>query len=136
MNGREDIDAALVDVRRAYRLLYLYQRSVINLAQRVGDHFEKQPYVLAMAGGGPAALRPPFGVDAWKYLPLYCASFLFLSPDSLADPLYPRPRLGDWMLEVAAISDDSLLHRLGARVDFAAASPWRMLILLSDSTDG
>lgn len=65
MSSSEDINAVLVDVRRAYRLLYLYQRSVIDLAQQVGDHFGKQFYVLATAGDRPPRLTTsPFGLDA------------------------------------------------------------------------
>jgi len=45
MTTKDEIQAALVDVRRAYRLLYLYQRRVIDLAKQTADSFDKRFYL-------------------------------------------------------------------------------------------
>jgi len=90
----KEIDNALQDVRKAYRLLYLYQRRTMNIVQRITKEFDCQYY-----GWVPYKFyRPPkFGTKdifnrwAWDMLPMYDVSFLFLKTGAdLTCPPYNR----------------------------------------------
>lgn len=68
-----------VDVRRAYRLLYLYQRRVMDLMKFIGGH-----YALAYSGGwshfsniAPRAGRGSLNLWAWDWLNMYHHQFYF-----------------------------------------------------------
>jgi hypothetical protein len=103
MVDRDDLNQALLDVRKAYRLLFLFQRRILDLVQELGGKLGQEFYVWLPAGDNETIswLRNPLQTSAWKMLPINDASFLFLPPD--AD--HNTPRKGEWLLEILFYDD-------------------------------
>lgn len=80
-NQNNDFDTLFLDVRRAYRLLYLYQRRVMDLMKFIGNQLS-----LRYAGGWPqySSAAPKNGKGtldnwAWDWLNMYQYEFNFAS---------------------------------------------------------
>jgi hypothetical protein len=107
MADEETLEAALLDVRKAYRLVYMFQRRVLDLVeligQLIGDDIGLQ-FLRWCPRGKYSGLPPgmnPLEENAWKMLPLYNAKFLFAPPDT-----QPGKRLkGEWLLEIRVVPD-------------------------------
>lgn len=103
----EDLRAALTDVRKAYRLVWMYNRRVMDIAKMVSESFNVDFYAWDTNGYN----RPPkFGTNILEYselvtLPFYSVSFLFLGEGANNNIIRP----GDWMLEIQAESDSGYL---------------------------
>jgi len=104
MNPSPGLKEALIDVRKAYRLLSLYQRRVLDLVKETGSMFDLDFYGWSPVHFGRIGKlgTDPTGKWAWDLIPLYCASFLYVQPS------YNRRhrRQGEWMLEIGVNSDD------------------------------
>jgi hypothetical protein len=103
-----ELDAALTDVRRAYRLLSSYQRRLLGLIRTFAEAFDSHEfyYWTPLLGLSPARGSDPSATSSasWRMLPMSWASFLYL-PQS-ADRNHPRA--GEWMLEIALRSDTGI----------------------------
>lgn len=80
-NQNTDFDSVFLDVRRAYRLLYLYQRRVMDVMKFIGNQLS-----LRYAGGwcqysGPTPRNGKGSLDnwAWDWLNMYLYEFNFAS---------------------------------------------------------
>lgn len=99
-----ELDHAMTDVRRAYRLIWSYQRRAMHLVQLMGDQFSEMSFFLwsnNRCENPPRADVNPMRGWAWDMLPLYGASFLYLPHG--ADRT--NPRKGDWMLDICILAD-------------------------------
>lgn len=100
-----ELKSALVDVRRAYRLLWGYQRRMMDLVQVIADGFDTQEFYAwsPISFARPTQLTTsPLKKWAWDGLPFYKASFLFKPVGG--DP--HNLKAGDWLLEIFLDSDD------------------------------
>lgn len=104
MNTDPELATALTDVRRAYRLLWAYQRRVLDTVTRIAAAFDDLSFVhwLPHDFDRPAgASTNPAEKWAGDLLPMLSASFLYLP--SSADRTMANK--GQWMLDVAVVSD-------------------------------
>jgi len=117
-----DLAPVLENVRKAYRLLYLYQRRVLDLSEAVGQKLGMQ-----FAWWGPARFdRPakdyanPAQRSAWEMLPLVESLISYCPPAS--------PASGQWMLTVYHVADSGSVRAMGPEPDplaFPAAESCR-----------
>jgi len=95
----------LLDVRKAYRLIFLYQRRVLDLCDEIKEAFPKNllPYFWTASHIGVSPARGPlFRVpNAWAFLPLYDFCAFYLPEGVHNEELKP----GDWMLTVRVSAD-------------------------------
>ena len=110
MTDKEALQAALGDVRRAYRLLWCYQDRLFDIVGEISGLFgnlrfyQWHPNSAARIDGG----TDPRTRSAWFAFPMMNVSYLYRSGD---DPNYAK--LGDWMLEIRVVSDsgfDDIMH--------------------------
>jgi len=107
MDANLDLTQALADVRKAYRLIWLYQRGVVDIITRIAETFEYDFYNWNTSSIGQMpgkSTADPFSKDRpwiWKTLPLYRMSLLYL-PKSL---LKNVQKTGEWMLEIRVEAD-------------------------------
>lgn len=107
MVNNEELSKALLDVRRAYRLLYLFQQRILDLVAELSGQLGQQFYYWLPSGDPEAqAILPsknPCERNSWKMLPLFDASFLFLPPGVNPGDV---PRKGQWLLKLLVRPDD------------------------------
>lgn len=96
----DQLENALLDVRKAYRLLFLYQRRILDLALTFANEMNLRPYCVGYGFNRPATVNP-FDKWVWDMLPMYRISFLFLSSSSDQD----YPKRGEWLLDLHLVSD-------------------------------
>jgi hypothetical protein len=77
---KDQLSNILVDVRKAYRLLYSYQRRVMDTVQFIGAQLSKHepngyPLFSSMAPGEGRKVN--FDNWAWDWMPMYCYEFYF-----------------------------------------------------------
>jgi hypothetical protein len=103
MVDQDDLKQALLDVRKAYRLLFWFQRRILDLVQELSGKLGQEFYVWLPAGDNESIgwLRNPLQTSAWKMLPIHNASFLFLPPGADRN----APRKGEWLLEIQFYDD-------------------------------
>jgi hypothetical protein len=106
VDAYSDLNHALVDVRKAYRLIWLYQRRVIDIVRLITDALGYEFYAWDTTDIGRMSgsrTTDPFGGDRWIWstLPLYRMSLLYLPPNLPAN----IQRSGEWMLEIFIESD-------------------------------
>ncbi len=99
-SNSDELKKALLDVRKAFRLLFLYQRRVLDLAMTFANEMSLRPYCVGYGFNRPATANP-FDKWVWDMLPMYRVSFLFLSP--LTDQNHPKR--GEWLLDIHLVSD-------------------------------
>ncbi|BCP51757.1 hypothetical protein K32_03740 [Kaistia sp. 32K] len=100
----------LADVRRAYRLIWGYQRRIMDILNLMADEFDSHEfYCWKTLDRDPPAKRGtnPLKKWAWDLLPLYQASFLYTSVGSDLGAL----KAGEWLLEFYVNSDSIDLKR-------------------------
>lgn len=107
MDIQTDLVGALTDVRKAYRLIWLYQRRVVDIIRLISDRlgyrffrWETQDHIGRMPG---QVTKNPFGQGEWIWatLPLYRMSLFYL-PTALD---WNVQKSGQWMLEVVLETD-------------------------------
>jgi hypothetical protein len=106
VDAYSDLSHALVDVRKAYRLIWLYQRRVADIVGLITDALGYKFYSWdtgAIGRMSRSRTKDPFGSDQWIWstLPCYRMSLLYLPPN-LASNIQ---RAGEWMLEIFVESD-------------------------------
>jgi hypothetical protein len=101
----DEIDAVLCDVRKAYRLIHLYQRRVLDVCREIIEAFESELSFYYWASSQfempPRRRTDPVGKWAWDFLPLYDFAVVYRPED--VD--YKSPKVNDWMLEVRITAD-------------------------------
>ena len=105
MTNYDELSKALFDVRKAYRLLYLFQRRILDLVDQLSGKLGHEFYYW-LPSGDEEAIRGganPLERSAWKMLPLFDASFLYLPPGVKGDD---PPQRGQWLLELLSNPDD------------------------------
>jgi hypothetical protein len=75
----QDIDRALLDVRKAYRLLHDYQRAALDAAKYIGTQlgFDYQGGYSVFSSSAPNNGRGKLEYSAWDWLNLVCYDFHF-----------------------------------------------------------
>jgi hypothetical protein len=105
----DEIEAALCDVRKAYRLIHLYQRRVLDLCREITGAFKAELnfYYWATSQLDMPPLRASNPVDWWAsdFSPLYDFCVLYL-PESADDRIH-KPN--DWMLAVRIAADSGFV---------------------------
>ncbi len=113
MTDKEALQAALGDVRRAYRLLWCYQDRLFDIIGAIAGEFgnlkfyQWHPNSAARMDGG----TDPRTRSAWFAFPFMNVSYLYRSGD---DPNHAKT--GDWLLEIRVVSDSGF--------DDDVHSPW------------
>ena len=111
---QDTLEEALIDVRRAYRLLWAYQKRVTQCATYIRDRLGfEHAYV-------DYQFRPPKNdIEhhwAWDGLPLSLVGFLSTKPaadnDGNSNPRAGRRQAADLLLYVNVVSDTALEARL------------------------
>lgn len=104
MTEDDGLHAALCDVRKAYRLIWLYQRRVLDIAKVVSEEFGQHEF----RWWSPQYFDPPGQrtvnpMSKWAadFLPLYDFSLLSLPQENGG-----VQKLGEWMLEITFSADD------------------------------
>jgi hypothetical protein len=94
---------ALGEVRKAYRVLYAYQKRALDISAEVAVSLQLQfffswyyPHL------APKPNKTPFDASAWDFLPLVDFSVFF---SNSGNGYFSRK--GDWMLEIRVISDSA-----------------------------
>jgi len=99
------MEAALCDVRKAYRLIHLYQRRVLDLCREITEAFESELNFYYWAASQfempPRRRTDPVSEWAWDFLPLYDFALVYRPED--VD--YKSPKVNDRMLEVRITVD-------------------------------
>jgi hypothetical protein len=106
MPTQQDLQKALIDVRKAYRLLWIYQRHIVDVIGLISNllQYSFWRWDTSQIGRIPGrATTNPFGEGEWIWstLPLYRMSLLYF-PNELDWNVQLR---GQWMLEVFIESD-------------------------------
>ena len=94
------VERALLDVRGAFRLLYVYQEAVLNICEQIREYFGMEFYNWNPYSPLPTR-RNPVGSSAWSLLPMRMADLLYLPAG--AEP--SAPKSGEWMLNISVCSD-------------------------------
>jgi hypothetical protein len=136
MDVQIDLVRALTDVRKAYRLIWLYQRRVVDIIRLISEslgyrfwRWETEYHIGRMPG---QVTRNPFeeGEWIWATLPLYRMS-LFYFPSTLD---WNVQKSGQWMLEIAVETDTGVTWPEDGSepspVEFAAADKCETLLRL------
>jgi hypothetical protein len=99
------LEDALTDVRKAYRLLWAYQRRIYDMVELAAGEFDDMNFYwwTTLHADRPvqSGTNPMNGRWAWDMLPMARVSYLFLSSDTDRNRTMP----GQWMLEVHVDSD-------------------------------
>lgn len=105
MEVNNDLNNALCEVRKAYRLIAIYQRRILDMAKVIQKSFDFKPYVyenhdhnINIGGNG----RFPTERCSFDMLPMYPKISLLFLPQN-AD--YNNPKANEFMLDIRFESD-------------------------------
>jgi hypothetical protein len=105
----DEIDAVLCDVRKAYRLIHLYQRRVLDLCREITGSFETElnfyHWTASHTEMPPRRGNDPVPRWAWDFSPLYDFCVLYL-PEGVH---YQSHKPDDWMLAVRVAADSGFV---------------------------
>jgi len=98
-----DFAKALVDVRKAYRLLFMYQKNILSTIEKFSGEFDAEPCWWTPVHNYPPVQRSSnvFERSAWDLLPLYSTGFLFKKSGTHMENHEP----GDWLLSLELMTD-------------------------------
>lgn len=103
---QKEIESALVDVRKAYRLIYLYMKSTRDTIERIVEKFDCNFiwWTPINFDSPPNRGTNPFTGNRWTWdmLPVFNTYFLYLANHSDRG----SQKAGDWLLEICLESDD------------------------------
>lgn len=100
----DELAVAFADVRKAYRLLWCYQRRIYDMVELVAAEFPAMRFYYwqtQAADRPPTSGASPLQRSPWGMLPLVRASFLYLPEDADNNVTCE----GQWMLEIHLDSD-------------------------------
>jgi len=112
MGAKEDIEGALLDVRKAYRLLHLYQQRVCGLCTEIVETLNQEltkpvefyHWTASLYGNPPQrGTNLIAGQWSWDFLPLYDFC-VFFRPEG-QDHQDHNP--GDWMFVIRSVADSA-----------------------------
>jgi len=136
MTAKEDIEGALLDVRKAYRLLYLYQRRVLDLCEEIVAGLNSRlTRTLGYTWWQSACGRPTgLGLKAtniirrssWDFLTL-CDFAVFYLPEGQG---FDVQNQGDWMLVLRITADSGHLEEEPDVTKFQAPDECSTLVRL------
>src|SRR6266851_1847466 len=101
----EELKNTLIEVRKAYRLIYLYQYYVFDIVRKIVEEFGNPKFYCwdtQHYEKPPPLTSSPLDRWTWDMLPTYDLSLLFLSVGADTN----RQRQGDWLLEIRVVADD------------------------------
>jgi hypothetical protein len=111
MDAHLDLTQALTEVRKAYRLIWLYQRRVVDIIGVITDGYKFYRWETNdLIGRMPGQVsKDPFGDGEWIWatLPLYWMSLLYLP----ANLQWNVQKAGEWMLEITVETDSGFRYR-------------------------
>lgn len=124
MPDEPTLDSALTDVRKAYRLLWCYQKRVFDIVKLIAAEFDDMAFYnwRTLHAGSPSRSdsNPMSGRSTWEMLPMVSASYLFLPGGTNHNATVT----GQWMLEVLVESDRGFLDTEdGSEPDPASFEP-------------
>ncbi|MCH4541921.1 hypothetical protein [Ochrobactrum sp. A-1] len=111
------LDKTLTDVRYAYRFIWEFQQRVLDTVRLISEQFDDRIFYQWSNYKASPVTRTgtsPFSFVPEHFLPLYGASFLFLS----ADPELAKLQKGNWMLEICVVPDTAHLKAYLAEMPF------------------
>lgn len=76
-NSQKDLEAIFIDVRKAYRLIYVYQRMVLDIIKFIGD-LTMRRYEggwSKFSNSSPKDGKGSLDLWAWDWLNMYCYEF-------------------------------------------------------------
>ncbi len=110
MENTVNLETALCEVRKAYRLLWLFQRRVLDICETIRDSFGVVFYYVGYHFDKPTN-GSPFKKWSWDMLPMSNISFLFVRHKGEYPNKewanYPMP--GDYLLSIHVVPDTALL---------------------------
>lgn len=110
------LDAALVDVRKAYRLLADYQQRIIELLGFIRNELGAVPYHQYWRNKPPQGFQPALEQNAEagrRFLPLLDVSVLWISHAGQHDDYVHHHCNGDTLIDVQICSDRGLAEKRG-----------------------
>lgn len=74
-----DLKKTMADVRKAYRLIYMYQRSLFSTIEAIAKEFDVIFWWWSPSNTEPVVKRTtnPFTKSAWDMLPMYSCVFIY-----------------------------------------------------------
>lgn len=106
-NDNSELSRALLDVRKAYRLLHGYHRRVLDTAALLAEQFSDATFHRTQLGCSPfTARRNPFERTYWVWdaTPLVSVSFLYVRHLGGQDKDQVH-RPGDYLLDISFVAD-------------------------------
>ncbi|MFW8602504.1 hypothetical protein ACOHYD_13630 [Desulfobacterota bacterium M19] len=99
-----ELTNTLVDVRKAYRLVYLYQKNILSTIDRFAQEFQCSFYWWTPTETAPPPQRSTDITKRWVWdlLPLYSTALLYYSEGGQPDDHSP----GEWLLALHLTTDD------------------------------
>lgn len=99
----EELANTLVDVRKAYRLVYLYQKNILSTIERFVEEFPCTFYWWTPTETAPPPQRSTDITKRWTWdlLPLYSTALLYISEGGQPSDHSP----GEWMIALHLITD-------------------------------
>jgi hypothetical protein len=105
--GPDELRKALVEVRKAYRILWHYQDHVLNMLRTIVAQFKDVHFNASFfrpEGGGvsnPLALQ----YDAWDMLPMFEMDILYFNYQKNPPNPFDFPQYGDYLLDLHLTCD-------------------------------
>lgn len=102
-----ELNDVLVDVRKAYRLIYLYQQRIFSIVEVFSEKLNLNYYYWIPSLFTKPSSANPFNRWTWDMLPMYKVSFLYLHNSNRGDN--SNLLQGDLMVEFQIDSDSGYL---------------------------
>ena len=100
-----ELELTMMNVRKAYRLLALYQERIFKMTQDIAQNFNYEFYRYMSNSRNYMEDNPtelPVSSPGWWMLPMYDMSFLYLNANNNAN----KPQPGEWLLDIYIYSDN------------------------------
>jgi hypothetical protein len=99
------LSEALLQVRKAYRLLWHYQDHVYDILQTIVEEFKNIHYYFSDFKRPGNSSTNPLDRDVWYMLPMFEMCLFYLNDGSTHDDPTSYPQRGDYLLDFQLISD-------------------------------
>jgi hypothetical protein len=128
MTTIETLSTALLDVRKAYRLLADFQTSMLNLVNDIASGLDVEYLSASYRHSPPQRDSCPFGIHAGvDYLPMLDVSYIYLNREASEAGRTKGPWAGDYLVDFRLVSDSKILDEEEGRT---ACSPEQSRSLL------
>jgi hypothetical protein len=105
MDKFQEVKSAMIDVRKAYRLLWLYHRRVIDTCEKIISYFDVKHYATYIPNKPGNISYHPLNGRILDFLPMQDMRILFLNNESKSEAPNDFPYAGDYLLEIKIIAD-------------------------------